>query len=1278
MSTKSTGSVSGANDALHQRQGVVKCGYLKKVKTSKKKFFVLRAETPETSARLEYYDSERKFNAGQPPKRAITLKSCFNINRQPDTKHKHVIALFTKDDRFCIAFESDEELEVWLKILLSLQHGEDIGDGETPKPTFEHVWQVTLAKRGLGASLSSDSTSAVYRLCLTDKVLSLIRKDTIEPQIELSLSSIRSCGNLKTYFFLEIGRSSAIGAGELWMETEDTNIAQNVHQTVYHAMSSNYSSREDLGPKDRHRSSSATESSKPTNLAARRQPGPTAPKSLPFAQVNEAMMGCLIHQQIVPHQQPQQQHRIGGVIKPSERRHSVSGPLKKPREYTITAGAVAWSGIVNHQRTRSLPLAQPASSTDHLSHPPRANKRTNPSSKCLSGNNAIRERCDSMPSRARTTSEGNHIPFLGQPRYLLPHRPTSIGSPITPQSAAGSTDSAGSSTSIDDEHWHDTDILGGGGTASSGGRCCSHSMTPDEPIAEENGEDMVDGAQYLLHGGSSCLSYIPRQTHARSDDGYVDMSPSSRNHHAFMSPTASLSSVTSGTPSTDLRFSEYTMDKVSSYLATSEDEGSDRPARAYSFGSRPETGKFRTNHASEAARERAYSFGAKTKKVHNRILPPYGTYQHTGAKSSSAPLLSSYRLQGSHSSLNPLTDDHMELDFSKPIISNTTTSNSGYLDMKPGKTLSGYVEMKPGIPPDPSEIKRKPHQNSLIHKPTRVSSYDANKNQDYVDMTAGTSPGKSETCVQRPREIPSGYMDMDMGRNKRDLRNRPVSSPLSKSPLSPSNPGDYMDMNCNTKHKTSTTTPPVDLAHYSSSPVKSSISPNIFEGSPSSIEYIDVDYPTSNSSNDGYVEMTPGKGVTASSHQRQTSLDGTDVDNSDYTNMSLGSTSSKKRERRNSSKKDKTRSQPIQIQTTTVAPPSLLTMAKGPGSSSPLLYSWAGRKYSTGTSPKMCLPLSSSNYGLYSSLPRQRSRKNSRRDSKDSSTSSATTPSSSSTLFPMSLNSPSSPIKTETPTGTKLPPSMSKFGSNDDYAVMDFCKPNRNTSRSESSDADYVNYNPAKPYQRTQSADYVPINPQTTRTITTAPNLANIHVIPSGSSFLDKLFRPITETNERNSSRRGSYRSLENLRRNEVESPSGTGETTGDKAKSRPDSVSSETGSNLSRPGSTSSELGSTSSTLVGSIPPSVSNDPTRPPSATSSDLQLCYASLELVRSEEDGSRSPRTLKAQSSDGSVNAASGSGDQEQDTAFTYAKIDFVRSGDGFKHNPQLISNTKVKY
>lgn len=116
---------------------VVRKGYLKKLKTSKRKWFVLRAESGESSARLEYYDSEKKFLAGQQPKRVISLKSCCNINREPDAKHKHVIALYTKDDRFCVALDGEEELDLWLKSLLSLQKdGVEIADGETPRPTF--------------------------------------------------------------------------------------------------------------------------------------------------------------------------------------------------------------------------------------------------------------------------------------------------------------------------------------------------------------------------------------------------------------------------------------------------------------------------------------------------------------------------------------------------------------------------------------------------------------------------------------------------------------------------------------------------------------------------------------------------------------------------------------------------------------------------------------------------------------------------------------------------------------------------------------------------------------------------------------------------------------------------------------------------------------------------------------------------------------------------------------------------------------------------------------
>jgi hypothetical protein len=66
--------------------------------------------------------------------------------------------------------------------------------------------------------------------------------------------------------------------------------------------------------------------------------------------------------------------------------------------------------------------------------------------------------------------------------------------------------------------------------------------------------------------------------------------------HGEMSPASSCS-ITSGTPSTDMRFSEYHLEKVSSYFTPSEEDETsslDRPTRAYSVGSRPDTMK-RTN-----------------------------------------------------------------------------------------------------------------------------------------------------------------------------------------------------------------------------------------------------------------------------------------------------------------------------------------------------------------------------------------------------------------------------------------------------------------------------------------------------------------------------------------------------------------------------------------------------------------------------------------------------------------------------------------------------------
>jgi len=51
------------------------------LQTMKKKLFILREATAENMAQLEYYDSEKKYNMGAAPKRAIQLKSCFRFVR---------------------------------------------------------------------------------------------------------------------------------------------------------------------------------------------------------------------------------------------------------------------------------------------------------------------------------------------------------------------------------------------------------------------------------------------------------------------------------------------------------------------------------------------------------------------------------------------------------------------------------------------------------------------------------------------------------------------------------------------------------------------------------------------------------------------------------------------------------------------------------------------------------------------------------------------------------------------------------------------------------------------------------------------------------------------------------------------------------------------------------------------------------------------------------------------------------------------------------------------
>nr|XP_036218829.1 insulin receptor substrate 1-like isoform X1 [Bactrocera oleae] len=247
--------------------GLMLSGYQKKLNTMKKKFFVLYRDTTQESARLEYFDSMRKFKSGLAPKRVLKLENCFNINRRLDTKHDYVIALATKDGGFGIVLETESEMLQWLQALLSLQRS-ITNKADIFIPKFDHVWQVVVQKKSLAEERKIIGN---YHVCLSPKSVTFIR---IGPEksssgciratdIHIPLNTIRRCGDSHCLFYMEVGRQCIIGPGELWMDTEDPLVAQSMHKMISSAMSVRI---DVIGDNIRRRSSSVTETSKPISF----------------------------------------------------------------------------------------------------------------------------------------------------------------------------------------------------------------------------------------------------------------------------------------------------------------------------------------------------------------------------------------------------------------------------------------------------------------------------------------------------------------------------------------------------------------------------------------------------------------------------------------------------------------------------------------------------------------------------------------------------------------------------------------------------------------------------------------------------------------------------------------------------------------------------------------------------------------------------------------------------------------------------------------------------
>ncbi|KAL0993898.1 hypothetical protein UPYG_G00115330 [Umbra pygmaea] len=236
---------------------VWKCGYLRMLKPSKNRFFVLRGPSNTGPSRLECYDNEKKFKYGikscsKPrrvsgsPKNIIYLHQCFTVSKRADSKHRHLIALYTKDEYFAMVAKSEEEQEDWCLALneLMIEEKKDHSDTDklddgywtiSPGTTFKEVWQVIVKPKGLG---QTNNLTGLCRLCLSAKTIRLVKLNSDMPSVNLPLVNVRRCGHLESFFFVEVGRSSSTGPGEIWMQVDpgDPLVAQKMHETILEAM----------------------------------------------------------------------------------------------------------------------------------------------------------------------------------------------------------------------------------------------------------------------------------------------------------------------------------------------------------------------------------------------------------------------------------------------------------------------------------------------------------------------------------------------------------------------------------------------------------------------------------------------------------------------------------------------------------------------------------------------------------------------------------------------------------------------------------------------------------------------------------------------------------------------------------------------------------------------------------------------------------------------------------------------------------------------------------
>ncbi|KAE8278673.1 Insulin receptor substrate 2 [Larimichthys crocea] len=318
--------------------GVKKCGYLRKQKHGHRRFFVLRESTERCPARLEYYESEKKWRNKSAAKRVITLDTCLCVNKRADAKHKHLIALYTKDEYFAVAADNEQEQESWYTVLTDL-----IAEGKVYDSPASTSSLVGFEEASYG--LITPATAAY-------------KEDS--------------------FFFIEVGRSAVTGPGEFWMQAEDSVVAQNIHETILEAMKAMKELSE-----FRPRSKSQSASTNPISVPTRRNLNnlPPSQTGLVRRSRTDSMAATSPGRKFTSCRIRTASEGDGSVTRPVSMSISVTGSPTSPnsgnhlsRSHTLSSGrtCVMLESASNLHHSRSMPVSNsPPAASSPISMSPR-------------------------------------------------------------------------------------------------------------------------------------------------------------------------------------------------------------------------------------------------------------------------------------------------------------------------------------------------------------------------------------------------------------------------------------------------------------------------------------------------------------------------------------------------------------------------------------------------------------------------------------------------------------------------------------------------------------------------------------------------------------------------------------------------------------------------------------------------------------------------------------------------------------------------------------------